>query len=441
MGWNWSSSTGSSGDAFCGADAIAFHDILETAMIERDTAPPRVCFLSEEFYPVMAGVEVHVMNLAGKLLENGIKAFVVTRRLTRQLPRREEVGGIPVYRVPPTGAGPLKKWLMMMPIMAFLIRMGREYDIIYVPHFRTLGLPAVAVGKILGKKCVLMEAIHGEMSGEIFDHGLEKVRLARSALPVCLFLRFRNWIIKKADVFVSIASAVSEEYRDGGIDPRKIKRIPHGIDTDRFHPVSSEEKSRLRQKIGFSRERAVVTYVGRLVSYKGLPLLLRAWEQVAAEHGDADLVLVGPGSGGAAYDCEEELRDFVRRRSLQGHVHFAGQVENVPEYLQASDIFVFPSVKDVFAIAVIEAMSCGLPVIVAPRGGPKEIVEDGHNGLHAESLADLSQALRALLKNKALAASLGQAARRTVLERYGRQRELSAYIELFTSLKASAASG
>jgi glycosyltransferase involved in cell wall biosynthesis len=412
------------------------HNPIRMGKMKTNAAPFKICMLLEQFHPHVGGVQVHSRYLAEQLIESGIRVFVVTRQVTAQLSKSESVGGIPVYRIPPKGLGCFKRWLMIIPSLALLIKMRKQYDIIYVPFFRILGIPAVLVSKIFHKACVLRAGGQGELSGEIFNQGLKELKLRHSSLTVKSFLRIRNWLIKKADRFVSISSDITLEYISNGVDCRKIKYIPHGVDTGRFHPVSYEEKLNLRHKLGLPASKTIVAFVGRLVSTKGLPLLIRVWKDIVSIHSDAYLVLVGSGDYGA-YNYESELRDFVQTQALDGSVYFAGKVENVQRYFQASDIFVLPSETEGFGIALIEAMACGLPVVVTPTSGPKDIVKNGENGIHITNFQELYIALDSLLMNRFLADSLGQAARKTILERYELKKMVNEYTELFSSLNNS----
>jgi glycosyltransferase involved in cell wall biosynthesis len=403
-------------------------------MTPADRPVPTVCILTEEFYPVMAGVEVHILTLADQLAGRGLGVRIITRRLEGSWPRQAVVSGHRVDRLPPQGGGQLKKWLMVLPVLRWLAVHRGEYDLIYAPHFRTLGIPAVIAGRLLGRPVVLLEAVHGEMSGEIFDQGLRRLRLSRAFGPLRLALRLRNRIIRRADVFVANSAEVAAEYRRHGIPPGRIRRIPHGVDTARFRPPSAREKARIRRKLGIAPQAQVVTYVGRLVSYKGLPMLIDVWERVVADRPEARLILVGSGTAGTAYDCESALHRSVAQRGMGRSVVFAGEVRRVEDYLRASDLFVFPSIRDTFALALVEAMACGLPAVVAPRGGPGEIVTPGHDGLTASGPDGFHRALIRLLGDPRLAASLGRAARRTVIERYAREGEAAAYADLFCGL-------
>jgi glycosyltransferase involved in cell wall biosynthesis len=175
-----------------------------------------------------------------------------------------------------------------------------------------------------------------------------------------------------------------------------------------------------------------VTFTGRLVSYKGLPLLLRVWHDIRAKHSDAVLVLVGSGSLDM-HNCEAELRQYVNVHNLLHSVRFTGSVRNVHEYLQASDIFVLPSENEAFPVALIEAMAGGLAVITTAVGGVKDIVEHSKNGLvvQAGDFGQLYSALDILLADAGLADRLGQAARRTAQERYSQEMVTRQYAELF----------
>jgi glycosyltransferase involved in cell wall biosynthesis len=106
----------------------------------------------------------------------------------------------------------------------------------------------------------------------------------------------------------------------------------------------------------------IVSYTGRLVSYKGLPLLLRVAQEMQQENRKVGFVLIGSG-GLDVHNCEAALKEYVTANRLELVVHFAGEVPNVHEYLQASDVFVLPTEDDAFPLALIEAMACGLPVV------------------------------------------------------------------------------
>lgn len=337
-----------------------------------------------------------------------------------------------VHRLPPVGSGQHKKWGLLFSGLPKLIQLRQNYDLIFVSGFRIVGISAVIVSKLFGKVCVLKADSQGEMSGEFFKAGLSKLGLRPSSLPFKLFLNIRNTILKRANAFTAITSEIVDELIDSGINTKSIYMIPNSVDTVRFRPVDERRKQELRRSLDIPLANSIVIYTGRLVSYKGLPLLLKVWQEIHNKYRNVSLLLVGTG-GLDIHNCEEELRAYVIRNNLDQSVHFTGSVQNVPEYLQASDIFVFPTENDAFPSSLIEAMTCRLPVIATPIGAIKSIIADNKNGLiiTPDDFQQLYNALDTLLTNRELATRLGKAAWQTVQERYSADLVTQQYIRLF----------
>jgi glycosyltransferase involved in cell wall biosynthesis len=248
----------------------------------------------------------------------------------------------------------------------------------------------------------------------------------------------RNRLLLGASAFVAISSAVEAELEGCGVDPATIRRIPNSVDAARFTPVDPPTKAVLRRDLGIPAGVPVVTFTGRLVAYKGLPLLLQVWREVRARRPDARLLLVGSG-GLDLHNVEAELRAFVDRHRLHESVRFVGDVERVAPYLQASDAFVFPTEQEAFGISLIEAMACGLPVVSTTAGGLRDIVTDGRDGLLVEpgKAEQLFDRLVLLLDDRARGAALGAAARRTVERRFTEQAVVDSYAALVRHAAAS----
>jgi len=396
---------------------------------------PRICLLSESYYPVVGGMETQARSLAEDLVMHGFDVMIITRRIDRTWQHTEGLGGVTILRIPPGGTGHLTRWVMVFTCLPVLFRARRQYDIIFVAGFRALGISAVLMGKILRKICILKADSNGEMSGDYFTDGLKKLHLDRASHLVKWFLAIRNALLCKADGFVSLASDITAELITHGVNPKTVYHIPNGVDTSRFHPVSAEEKSALRDRLSLPQGSAIVVFTGRLVSTKGLPLLLRVWQAIQHQHREAILLLVGAG-GTDIHNCEAALKAYVRSHGLQASVYFTGAVSNVHEYLQASDLFVFPSENEAFGISLIEAMACGLPVITTSVGGLKDIVryEPQELVVEAGDFRQLYDAIDTALTDSAFAASLNSVGLQNVHKCYSRDAVTQKYIKLFTRL-------
>jgi glycosyltransferase involved in cell wall biosynthesis len=395
----------------------------------------RLCLLTETYYPVAGGGEIQARTLAEGLAAQGNSVVVLCRRSHQELPPFEKQGGVSIYRLPPTGSHHLNKWALLLSSFPALVRRRHDYDLIFVSGFRVLGVVAVAVALILGKVCILKADSLGEMSGAFFAPGLAKIGM-RPATPLfALLLRLRNAILRRAGVFVAISTAVKSELIAAGILPERIHCIPNSVDTARFRPLDRDARADLRRRLDLSPGAPVVVYTGRLVTYKGLPGLLAVWPRIQAQFPRSRLLLVGEG-GLDIHNCEAELRAFVAEQGLGASVIFTGRVSNVHEYLQAADIFVFPSEEEAFGISLLEAMACELPVIGTAVGGLQDLLRHCQNALVVPPRDGraLERALRLLLANPDLAQRLGRTALADVHQQYAEPTVLAQYLSLFSEL-------
>ncbi len=269
------------------------------------------------------------------------------------------------------------------------------------------------------------------MSGEIYTWG---TRYADG--PVASAMRWataaRNVWLRDADAFVAMSHRIREEFLAAGVPLERIALLPHGVDTARFRPAAAGERSALRGRLGLPPEAILVTYTGRLLRGKGLETLLAAFGQAAAHEPRAHLSLVGSGSG-QALSVEEELRQRVREAGLEPRVTFAGRVDDVEDWLRASDVFAFPSIFEALGISLVEAAACGLPCVGSRTGGIVDVIEDGKTGklFPPGDTAALAAALGELLSDPARREAMGEAARRVALQRFDVLDSLERYRTLF----------
>ncbi|BCS54961.1 glycosyltransferase family 4 protein [Geobacter sp. SVR] len=164
---------------------------------------------------------------------------------------------------------------------------------------------------------------------------------------------------------------VSEAVRNkaaGIVRAGKLATIPNGINF--FRPASSC----FREHCGIPSTAVLIGNVGNLYPIKGQKFLIEAFAQLLASHPDARLVLVGRGAE------EPNLRHLARELNIEGKILFTGFRNDVEDIVNSLDLYVQPSLSEGHPLAVLEAMSIGIPVITSAVGGLPELLDYGRYG-------------------------------------------------------------
>jgi L-malate glycosyltransferase len=138
---------------------------------------------------------------------------------------------------------------------------------------------------------------------------------------------------------------------------------------------------------------------------------------------------------------EAELRLFVTNHGLTERVVFLGYRTDIPELLQAMDVFCLTSLREGLPIGLLEAMATSLPVVATNVEGARDIIEHEKDGMLVESgdVEGLASTFIELLKDPALRLRLGAAARRKAVEKYSLKRCVEQYETLFLAAAHSRA--
>lgn len=400
------------------------------------TTEPRILLMAETYHPVLGGGEKHTRTLALGLVHLGFAVNVITRQSSADLQTREEDGGVTIYRVGTPGKGRGRKFGMVPSAYRLAKVLAAESDVLMNGGTRVLALPARLATS--GTRCalVLRPELNGELDGSLALWSRESRELDRGL--VYLLARFRNFLLRRTGAVVAISEAISREAVRAGFPREKVHLIPHGIDMSDYAPVDATKKAALRATLGLPKDKLLVTYTGRLIEGKGLETLFAAMKSLA-DATSAHLVLVGSGQG-QVISVEEKLREQAATPALSGRVIFTGRVENVAAYLQASDIFVFPTLDEALGMSAVEAQACGLPAVASRTGGVPDIVEDGVTGILVPpgEVNPLAEGLRALIEDGPRRARYAEAARNRAKEKFAIETTVARYAGLFRSLASKA---
>jgi len=298
---------------------------------------------------------------------------------------------------------------------------GPGFDCILVSQCSATVFGPALANVIGGAPLVLKPIEHGELSSSVSAESLARLPGGVRQAMGHLLQGIRRRAYGRARGMIVASEGLAREAAAFGFPRSDISVIPNPVDTRRFRPAASAERNALRAQFGLPPDAEVVTCVTRLVQGKGLLTLVEAWQQVARDHPRGLLVLVGGGAGPESpLDAERSVRDAIRAADLERRVVLAGNRSDAERWLQASDVFVFPSEREGFGNALVEAIACGLPVVCSRiDGAAADLVSDGQQGLKfgVGDAAGLAAAVGALLADEPARRRMGAAGLALVSER------------------------
>ncbi len=383
----------------------------------------RVYWLTEAFYPpIVGGQELFVARIVQALSARGVAVSVITRQSEAPAPARETIGSVDVRRIPPAGILKGKGWSALFPLLGYLGRLLfilvtelARYDVVIVSGVKLMPLVIVPVCLLTGKKCILRAESFFELKEAVSAESLRDMGAASGRTVVGALDRLRMAMLRRAGSVIAISNEIREVLLSRGINEERIRQIPNAADLSKFKPVSAAQQRRLREKLSLPVDRTLFVYAGRFSRAKGLPMLIEAWPALLERHPQLCLVMVG--SGKLSFDnCEDELLEFARTRHLENDVIFAAENDHVYEYLQAADLFIFPTDYEGFSLALVEALGCGMPVVVTAVGAAPDLIQDERNGFlfPPKQPAAMVAAIESALGQRDRWPEIGAAARESV---------------------------
>lgn len=363
----------------------------------------RIAIVTDYYYPQLGGITEHVHGQAMHLHERGHEVMVVTGHLFRPPSvvdddyQPEEHVPFEVVRIgqalrlygnasqtlhtaDPRLYGKLKR----------LFR-DRRVDVVHVHSPYNPVMPMVAV-LAAPKNAITVGTFHSVFApGPLLD----------------TFSRLMRIAIGRLDGKIVVSEACIGSLMP--YFPYEYKVIPNGIDERHFSPDADVLPE-------LEHDGPTIMFLGRFDPRNGLGTMIDAFVRVRREWGEGvRLVVVGDGP----------LKSFYQKRvpsELAGDVHWAGRVNWArPRYFASSDILCTPCSRASFGMVLLEAMSCGLPVVASRISGFQLVMEHGRHGLMVSPADDdqrFAEALLYLLDRPAEQARMGREGRRTAVTRY-----------------------
>jgi glycosyltransferase involved in cell wall biosynthesis len=384
---------------------------------------PRVVVVTTYFRPIVGGVESNAERLARYLAAQGFGVRVLTKRITRDLPDREDIDGVRVERIGPYGhRSAAGKWQFVPFAAQRLVRDRSTYEVVCCIDYRGTGVAAIGARALTGHAVVLQAQTTGVLSGGNVDGALARRGISSSGWLGRLVKWPAGAIYGRGDAFACISREIEREVLAAGIPRERVHFLPNAIDMSCFRPASDVERLTLRQPLDLPADAVFCLFVGRLSREKGLMDLMEAWRVVQDSAGArlSVLVVAGPDMDGHPWNVGPAAREFATRHGLSSSVRFLGSIDPVHPLLRAADLLIQPSHFEALGLSAIEALASGVPVIASAVGGLLDFMVDDDNGklYPAKDSSALATALRALIDDPALRRRLASRARESVLAEY-----------------------
>ena len=301
----------------------------------------------------LAGTEIATYNIAKHLAKRGHEVHVITS-LDKGLPKEGIEQGFHIHRI---GYPRVQSLGFIVFHLKFLFLIKRIKPDILHSQSVAIGWHAFIAKKVLHKPYLVWVRGYSEY----------------------LSWRFRKLIskpaLKNADAVIALTEDMKREIQK--FCDRGALVIPNGIDLERFEGLP---RGNIRRQLKITNGQKIIIFVGTLYSIKGVKYLIQAMKLIKNGNRNARLMLVGNGKE------RQSLEELTKELDLEEDVTFVGKVPNeeVPQYMIASDVFVLPSLSEGFPNVILEAMACGLPIVVTKVRGLPEIIEEGKNGFLVE---------------------------------------------------------
>ncbi len=286
-----------------------------------------------------------------------------------------------------------------------------QYHIVHSHGFTTMFASYIA-GKLAGTP-KMMNGEHGTLYHSSVKHRL-----------------IQKYLFRKMEINLTVSNDLKHEIIDNfSLSHDNFRPIINGVDTDKFS-ADRQSNSKLRSELGFSPDDIIIGSVGRLVEVKNYKSLISAFEKLSSCHSNVHLVLAGDGPE------RVNLEEQTLKSGLAKKVHLLGHRDDIPQIMNLLDIFVLPSFSEGLSNTLLEAMSCGTPVVASDVGGNNEIIRENITGFlyQSDNVIGLHSILNTLSSGKDQIRNLSKQSREHILANFSLGSMVDNYEAAYTEL-------
>lgn len=374
----------------------------------------RICQITSAAFPPEEGVGNYVFGLSTQLLKKGHTVTILTRGSRREK-NHEIIDGIEIFRVPFFPVYPLYMKIQTNLVNKLFTTLESKFDIVHIHS---------PLSPILHTTIPVIATIHTPMKTDMLASFHEN-RNFRTTLWM-ISGRFISYplevqLLKQAKIITVVANSVANELQQYPTQNKTINVVGNGIDASLFTPAVKKGND------------PYILFTGRLSYRKGLFDLIECGKHICKHYPDVSFVI--PGSGRLAQTLQEKVQEL----GIANQFKFLGFVprEELIRLYQNATLYVLPSHYEGLPTVLLEAMSCGLPVVATAVSGNLDVITQGKNGILVppKSPEKLAEAIASLLDDEQKRETLGHNARKTIEEHYTWDIISNKFLAYYASLK------
>ncbi|MCT8975969.1 glycosyltransferase [Clostridium sp. CX1] len=237
---------------------------------------------------------------------------------------------------------------------------------------------------------------------------------------------FRN----KYDLSIACSKSTYYYYLKYNSNVKNITYLNNSINLEELSRFCFVDKNYLADSYSIPKNKYIFGYIGRLISLKGVDLLIEAFYEFCKENNEGILIITGDG------DEIDNLRSLSDSLGIADKVIFTGFKKNVYDYLNLFDCFIISSVSEGLPISLLEAMALEKIIISTPIEGAMEVIENNYNGiiLKERTKYELLKMMKYVYENNSVLNNLGINARKTIENGYSMNNYIKNIEEIYTKI-------
>ena len=368
------------------------------------------------------GGPVKVVNeLAGALEAIGVSSEIISAQGRRVGNPETVTNDIPIHLFE---TGPIARlWTAHPPgLKKTLARKIPDFDLVHIQEL--WHYPGYIASKIARSRNVpYIVTIHGELN----DWNLQQKRLKKQIYMTAV----QRGILQKSAALHAITQAESNRIRQLEIET-PVAMIPNGIHTEEFENLP--DRSQFVSRYPELENRLIVLFLGRIQQKKGLDILAQEFGNLVRTRHDVRLVVAGPDEDNTL----TEIKTILKSQGALEKAVFPGMLtgEQKLEALSAADIFALTSYSEGFSVALLEALSAGLPLVITDECNFPEVGDSRAGFVVRPNDSETASALMSLLDSADLRREMSENARRLVRSNYTWERIAKKMFTLYENVIA-----